>query len=246
MILQKTIPYDTTPRKLPGIQPLKDGEWLSVDEAYAGQMQRRLDLLTSQRADVLQLSDAALPVAQELLDHVLSELPAGIARQGDLVHCPDGRVVQIDRQDPLGTLGQICQEDFCILAKQGAEHVLTGAVLCFPASWTLAQKFLKPLLAIHIPVKDYDDNLARRVQRLFDGIQVGRGLWRFNALMYDDPELYQPRTEDDPRPLGGPEARYFRSERQSMIRLPQSRAVIFAIHTYVVDQGPQPVAASCD
>ena len=96
---------------------------------------------------------------------------------------------------------------------------------------------MKPLLAIHVPVKDYDAGIARRVQRLFDGVQVGRPLWRFNALWYADPSLHQPRLERDPRPTSTPETQnYMRSELQSIYRLPETRAVVFSIHTTVMSR----------
>ncbi len=83
-------------------------------------------------------------------------------------------------------------------------------------------------------IDEYDDNITRRVQRLFDGIQVGRPLVRFNALRYRDASLFQPRREGDrrPRPLGDVE--YVRSERQCLFRLPRTDAVVFAIHTTVL------------
>jgi hypothetical protein len=45
--------------------------------------------------------------------------------------------------------------------------------------------------------------------------------------------LHQPRREADPRTdrTGGS---YVRSERQVLMRLPQSQAVVFSIHTWVV------------
>jgi hypothetical protein len=121
------------------------------------------------------------------------------------------------------------------LQKQGDEHVLTGAVLCFPASWTLAEKFMKPLVRIHKPVDSYDANIAKRVQRLFDGVRVGRPVWRFNALHYADAELFHPRTEDAPREDDYEEQRFLRSEKQVIMRLPETDAVVFAIHTFVVE-----------
>lgn len=238
MILQERLPYDAfgDPR-LPGTRPLGDAPWLLVDEAHAAQMAERARLLRDHRSDVLQLSDEGRAAADELLEFVLGALPAGFQRQGAHVRRPDGVRILLDRDDPLGTLGHLVQEDLCLLehAEGAQEHVMTGAVLCFPASWRLAEKFLRPLTAIHDPVPVYDVNLARRVQRLFHGLQVGHPVWRFNALWYADPTLHQPRSEVDPRPIQAPGAgRYLRSERQCLLRLPQTRAVVFSIHTYVL------------
>lgn len=232
-VLQHSLPYDVTnPRALPGVQPLRPQDWLIFDEAFAGQMAERDRLLAARRADVLALDEMARPAAAELLDLVLG---LGYAGAGTQVTRGDGIRVDIDRDDPLGTLGRLVQEDLCILQKIGDEHVLSGAVLCFPASWTLSEKYLRPLIAIHASVSEYDAGMAARVQRLFDGVQVGRPLWRFNALWYDDPTLHQPRSTDARRDAAEAEtAAYLRSERQCILRLPQTGAVIFSIHTFVL------------
>lgn len=243
-ILQTRIPYDiAAPRKLPGIQPLALDEWLIRDEAFAGQMAYRDRLLAEKRDVVLAMDETAREAALELLDLVLERAYPGA---GDTVARPDGMVVPVDRDDPMGTLGRLVQEDFCLLQKpEGAEeHVLTAAVLCFPASWTLAEKFMRPLIRIHVPVPEYDANIAARVQRLFDGVRPDRPLWRFNRLWYGDPDLHQPRREADKRPHRRAAAvAFLRSERQSLLRLPKTRAVVFSIHTFVLAREDVPEAA---
>ncbi len=217
--------------------PAAPHDWLRVDEAYNAQMQRRLALLRDQRDDVLWMDAQVRGAAQEVLDQVLQLLPAlGFEVTAETTVCPDGRSVGIDRAAPLLTLGQLVQQDICLLQKRGAEHVLVGAILCFPASWRLAEKAGRPLIGIHEPVEEYDENLARRVQRLFDGVRVGRPLWRFNRLWYDDPELHQPRSANAPRRIQPNQqaAPYIRSERQCVVRMPVSDVVVFSIHTYVV------------
>ncbi|WP_282021830.1 heme-dependent oxidative N-demethylase family protein [Ruegeria faecimaris] len=235
-ILQTSTPYDPLkPRPLPGVQPASMETWLHQDEAFAAQMQYREALLKERRADVLALAPEAEPAAQEVLDLVLQYAYPGCS---DLVTRADGQKVQIDRQVPMETLCRLVQEDICILQKQGDEHVLTGAVLCFPASWRLSEKFMRPLIDIHVPVNSYDESIARRVQRLFDGIQPDKPLWRFNALWYEDADLHQPRSATEPRQVSSPgAARYLRSERQTLLRLPKTRAVVFSIHTYVLEAG---------
>jgi dimethylamine monooxygenase subunit A len=125
------------------------------------------------------------------------------------------------------------QEDLCILQANGTEHVLTGAILCFPASWTLREKIGRPMMAIHAPVHEYDTRIATSVQRMMRAITPGAMLWRANALVYDDATLHQPRLEGARRPQPV-EGLYLRSERQSLVRLAETGAVVFAIHTYVV------------
>lgn len=222
--------------KLPGIAPCAAGDWLRVDEAYAAQMGVRLRLLSERRDDVLWMPQDALKPAQEVLEEALTLLPnMGFEVSAESVLCPDGRVVDIDWSAPLALLGTLIQEDICLMEKRGEAHVLTGAVLCFPASWRLSEKAGKPLIAIHEPVEEYDEALAPRVQRLFDGVKAGRPLWRFNQLWYDDPTLYQPRPGSARRIAPSAKAApYLRAERQCLVRMPRTQAVVFSIHSYVV------------
>ncbi|THH38276.1 DUF3445 domain-containing protein [Aliishimia ponticola] len=244
-ILHSRLPEDMhQPRPLPGIRPV-EGLWLRRDEAYAGQMALRETLLATRPEDVLWQDDdpATEAAAQELLAHVTTLLPElGYDVSGDTVLCPDGR--RVARRGPaLRILARLLQCDLCLLDKAGAEHVLKGAALCFPASWTLAEKAGRPLVAIHSPVEEYDATLAARVQRLFDGVQPGRPIWRFNQLWYADPALHQPRRAGAERDKTAPDARSFlRCERQTILRLPQTRWAVFAIHTYVLHKDDAPAA----
>ena len=239
-ILQSRLPFfpwmDPRTARLPGILPAEAGDWLRVDDAFAGQMAER-DRLIADRPEIVHgMLDSARPAAEELYACVLERLARteGYELRATEVRRPDGVVVPLDPTQPLVTLGRLVQEDLCLMEKHGDEHVLTAAALCFPASWWLPEKLGRPLLSIHIPVREYDGDLAKRVQRLFDAIRPEQPLWRANALVYRDPTLHQPRREGDPRTdrRGGS---YVRSERQCLLRLPESRAVVFSIHTYVVD-----------
>lgn len=239
-ICQNSLPYapwlHAATRRLPGIQPLNMDDWLVRDDAFAAQMALRDQLLQTRRADVFRALPEAETPARELLDLVLSRLGTGYLREGRRVTRPDGVSVDLEGDHPLITAARLVQEDLCLLDQAGGagEHLLTGAVLCFPASWTLAEKIGRPMTRIHDPVDEYTGDMAARVQRLFDALHVDRSLWRANALLYHDPSLFQPRRENERRAKPQGRAEFLRSERQSLLRLPQSRAVVFSIHTWVV------------
>lgn len=236
MVLQDRLPANLrADALLPGVQPLGCERWVAVDDAYVGQMAVRDALLCDRRDAVYWLDPSAAEAATEVLTEALAFLPdLGFHVAGRQDTRPDGRCIDINADAPLVTLGALIQEDICILQKRGDEHVLTGAVLCFPANWTLGEKAGRPLIGIHAPVVEYTSQLATRVQRLFDGVQIGRPLWRNNYLLYDKPDLFQPASEKDPpRTIAGA-GRFIRAERQCILRLPETRAVIFSIHTYVV------------
>lgn len=241
VILQSRLPEapwgEPSFRRLPGMRAVGPDDWLMVDEAFAAQMALRERLIGGRPAEVL----ACLPGGEAAAGEALGEVLGLLGRRedftvrGEAVRRPDGRTVGIDAQDPLGTLGRLVQEDVCILEKRGDEHVLTGAVLAFPSGWTLAEKLGRPLLRIHRPVPSYDADVARRVQRLFDGLKAGRPMMRSNLLWHGNPALFAPRLEAAPRTPPEGEPRYLRSERQCLVRLPRTEAVIFTIHTTIVE-----------
>ncbi len=209
-----------------------EGPWIIVDDAYAAQMAERRRLLRTRRAQVMARLPEAEPAMAELLETVLRTLPSEFLHDGDTVRCPDGRRVRVD-DTPFDVLGRILQEDLLLLERRGAEHVLIAGLLCFPASWTLAEKIGRPLARIHAPVPGYDARLAGQVQRLLDRAPGGRAMWRMNALGYADPALHQPRTEAAPKDETAP-PRYLRCERQTVLRLPVTGSILFAVHTWVV------------
>ncbi|RAP40347.1 hypothetical protein BYZ73_15465 [Rhodovulum viride] len=238
-ILQTTLPYtpwaELAMRRLPGIQPLDPDLWLIRDEAHAAQMAERDRLIATHRDAVHAMRPEAEDAAWELYDLVLADLarrPGTVIGAAEVLR-PDGVRVPLEGP-PLVRLGRLVQEDFCLLQPGPEGPVLTGAILCFPASWLLAEKIGRPLGAVHGPVPQYDGMLAARVERLCAGLAPGRPLWRANAHFYIDPALFQPRPEAAPRAKVAGPAPYLRSERQMLVRLPRTGAVVFSIHTYVV------------
>ncbi len=231
---------DPRTARLPGVLPIEGDDWLRVDDAFAGQMQERARLIATWPEGVHGLLDTGMPAAQELYHTILARLSQTVGYRvgAQSVLRPDGVEVTLNPDMPLKTLGLLVQEDLCLMEKpkdgSSDQHVLTGAILCFPASWWLTEKLGRPLLGIHTPVPSYDPNIALRVQRLFDAIRPEQPLWRANALVYRDPTLHQPRREADPR-IDRRGGAFVRSERQCLLRLPETRAVVFSIHTYVVD-----------
>ncbi len=239
-ILQSRLPFapwvDPRHRRLPGIRPLDPATWLVPDDAYAAQMAERERLLAAVPEKVVAALPEAAPAVAELFDRVLEALAQvpGFEVGPQAARRPDGAVVPLDRAAPLATLGRLVQQDLCLMERRGAEHALTAAVLCFPAGWTLAEKLGRPLVAIHRPVPEYHGDLAPRVQRLFDAIRPEAPLWRVNVLAYATPDLFAPHTEAAPRPKLPGRGRYIRSERQCLVKLPATGAVVFSIHTAVV------------
>ncbi|WP_333780732.1 heme-dependent oxidative N-demethylase subunit alpha family protein [Aliiroseovarius salicola] len=61
--------------------PIKPGEWLLMDDAYADQMAHRRALIASKGDLVHRISDGAFPAARELLSVTLDD-PRSCTRRG--------------------------------------------------------------------------------------------------------------------------------------------------------------------
>jgi hypothetical protein len=240
-ILNTKLPEDMRqPLALPGTRPLDPAQWLQVNEAYAPQISEKARLLRDTPAQVLAHAPSLPHIAEEALAvcvAALGDMP--MFEVGETwVKRPDGEIVSLV-QDPLLALGALLQEDICLLhrAPGEREHKLCAALVCFPANWRLAEKLGHPITHIHTTVDSYDANIATRVQRLLDGVQIGRPIWRFNQVWYETADLFQPERLSElqvsERVGGFP---FFRCERQSFVRLPKSGAIMFTIHTYVLER----------
>lgn len=229
-------PYaDPRQRKRPGLAPMDPAAWIEIDAHYAEQMAYRDRLIAESRSVVFAETDGNLPAQRELLETLAAHLAAvdGFDVSEKAIRRPDGVTVALDGEPPVLTAGRLVQEDFCIMERteREEEYVLTSAILCFPSRWSLAEKIGRPLTAIHDPVPDYTDDLAKRVNRVFLGIKSGMPLWRANWTVHGFDELHQPSADWRARESG--DGLYVRVERQTFVRLPRTQAVVFGIRTYI-------------
>lgn len=244
-ILQSALfeaPWDAPSfRRAPGLRPCPEDGWIAVDEVYAAQMSERARLLAERPGEVLAIRPEGEAGARECLDALRRILPVhGFTVEGEAVLRPDGRRVSLDHGDPLRTMGHLVQEDICIMTRGEGGWILSGAVLCFPAGWTLAEKLGHHMTRIHAPIPHYDADLARRVDRLFDGLKVGLPVWRANLHRSPGHALFAAMREDHVRTPPPDDAPYLRSERQCLVKLPQSGAIVFTIHTCMVPRAAAP------
>jgi dimethylamine monooxygenase subunit A len=227
------------------LRPLDPAEWIAPDEDLEVHLAEK-DRLTAERQPEVFAETPGSELAQaELLAKLVTHLPGRFTeiyrREGDTLRIGQNRVVDLKNSDPAAlTAGRLVQEDLCIMQSPapGEPYVLTAASLCFPTRWRLADKIGKPMAAIHAPVPLYADKMARQVDRFFQHLKVEKPVWRINWSLLDDPALFQPtghgRTAADlrftPETMG--ENIWFRSERQTLVRLPESGAIIFGIRIY--------------
>jgi hypothetical protein len=228
-----------------GLTAVAEPDWLEIADDYPAQMAERHRLLAEQPAAVLACLPEAEAAARELRDvliaHLCTHHAAWFVRDGDVLHnrLLDTRIDLAATPDPLALVGRLVQEDFCLLQPHPDGHHLTGAVLCFPTRWTLAEKLGRPLIGVHDNVPFYGERLGNPVERFLTSLKPGRLAQRLNWSVIDDAALFQQhgkRRDDidsDISPDNALHRLFLRVERQTFRRLEQSGAVVFGIRVHV-------------
>lgn len=156
----------------------------------------------------------------------------------------------------LYTLGRNIDTDILILlpsstslAGQPLYH-LQAYVCCFPSGFALKDKLGQPLAAIHAPVPGYKAKLEKSMDRFFAKMEVGKAVRRANWSITTNAELYSQGGNHLYRDEGGEREDLaggsieqqkqdvdvakcrLRCERQTLHRLPRTKALVFMFKTY--------------
>ncbi|MGX7874823.1 heme-dependent oxidative N-demethylase family protein [Mesorhizobium sp. ORM6] len=247
-------PYDGSSKLFTiGLKPLDPMDWIEIDghlQPYLAE-KRRLYAEIPERVfveetgtrdaqrEVLELLGAYLP---ERFPDTYRRTDAGIEIAGAANHLaiPSGIA-----DAPLVTASLLVQEDLILMRRGDSGWRLAAGSLCFPSSWSLLEKFGKPLQQIHEPVPGFGPGTrpAELINRMFDGLQ-GQAVERFNWSIQADSALYHPlsnveridRATNRPTrfPDGDVKAHAFiRVERQTLRKLPSSRDILFTIRIHL-------------
>ncbi|KZY91880.1 hypothetical protein A3744_27000 [Oleiphilus sp. HI0073] len=218
-----------------GLQPINDDEWIEPFSLAT------LEQLIQHKQSELEAGSGALFAHAKAadtvyeLEHVLfrylagnpSAYPAGGGKRA-LKGQASRSVERV-----LANITFWLPDDICILQPQsdlgqeGGDYVLTAASVLSPSHWRPAEKFLKPLAAIHEPIPGFDLTLTPKITRFFNHLKVGKAVVRYNwGIQPGDALNWQ--TENEPNLLEEATIHY-RSERQTLMRLPNTGAVVFFI-----------------
>ncbi|WEW54919.1 mannosyltransferase [Emydomyces testavorans] len=148
-------------------------------------------------------------------------------------------------ENPMTTCARLIQDDLALMFEKpdGQYYLLAGAIL-LAGFWRLEDKFLLPLSQIHTSgsVPGFESKLEKGMLNFFRRIKPCDPVLRNNYFIQVDPDLAWSSSigAEDSRSASWNTAQknkaiehhYFRSERQSLRRLPRSGAVVFTIRTY--------------
>ncbi|ESZ29181.1 DUF3445 domain-containing protein [Mesorhizobium sp. L2C084A000] len=245
-------PYDGSSKLFSiGLKPLDPADWIEIDDHLLPYLAEKYRLYAEIPERVFVEEDGTRDAQQEVLDllsaHLLDRFPeiyrcigSGVEVVGAARRLPASLA-----EAPLAKASQLIQEDLILMRRGDNGWRLVAGSLCFPSSWSLLEKFGKPLHDIHAPVPGFGPGTrpAELINRMFDGLQ-GQAVERYNWSIQSDNALYHPLSDlqridratnrRSRFPDGDIDAHAFiRVERQTLRKLPVSRDILFTIRIHL-------------
>jgi len=247
-------PYDgsSTPFTI-GLKQLDLAEWIEVDEAFDAQMREKRRLYEERPDDVFVAESGSEDGQSEVLGliraHVAERFPERYEQmcRGMLISGHPAITTEAMRSmPPLKAASLLVQEDLILMRRGEEGWRLVAGSLCFPSSWSLKEKFGKPMAMIHEPVPGFGPSTrnAGLINRMFDMLQVERPVIRWNWSLQATPALYYPLSavqrvdRATRRPSKFTDAHiaaqvFMRVERQTLRKLPVTQDILFTIRIHL-------------
>lgn len=215
-----------------GLHPLPLSDWLAVDADFETFYQHKKLLGDSRREKVYQAIPSSAAATTEfnefLLAHLLSQHGADYSLERDILTFSPANLAFDTRACTLWDSSLWIQEDICLMEELDGEYILSAASLCSPTNWYLEEKIGQSVDRIHDPVPGYEAELGERVNRLLKGLKSNKPVMRYNWSVQHSNELYwRDDSEDEGDDL------FWRVERQTLLRLPQTGAIVFGIRIFI-------------
>ncbi|MER8531306.1 DUF3445 domain-containing protein [Mesorhizobium sp. M1005] len=250
-------PYDGSSKLFTiGLKPLNLDNWIEVDEYLLPYLAEKRRLYAEIPGKVFVEEQTTRDAQREVLDllgaHLAANFPETHRRTADGIEVIGGTddlegsgTAASFSDAPLAAASLLVQEDLILMRRDESGWRLAAGSLCFPSSWSLIEKFGKPLQQIHAPVPGFGPGTrpADLINRMFDGLQ-GQAVERYNWSIQAGDALYHPlsnleridRASSRPSrfPDGDIDAHAFiRVERQTLRKLPVSGDVLFTIRIHL-------------
>ncbi len=209
-----------------GLKPVDPARWLYTNPEFQSYQKQKLELYKSS-FDAVFMATKDSAEAQAEIEAYLSP----VLEESSII--PESGL-DVATLPPLARAALKVQDDLIIMRRKSDGWNLVAGSVCFPAHWNLSEKFNRPLESIHGPVP-MDKKMHQRINRIFDSLQPSIPVWRENWSLDSDDELRKEKSEHMSKHKAQSEfARfYFRTEYQTLHKMPVSGDVLFTIGTYI-------------
>ncbi|KAF2012163.1 glycosyltransferase family 22 protein [Aaosphaeria arxii CBS 175.79] len=237
-----------------GLRTMHWDEWIELDNRFLEYHELKAKRIEERGKKCSYTSPEAFDGACELLEELCDYLPQrypSLYRKTEvgMDNLVTGETFDIVerplKEDPMQMAARFTQDDLAIMFEKedGQYYLLAGSIL-LAGFWRLEDKLGMPLSEIHTSgnVPQYKEKLEKGMMNFFRRVQPGHPVVRNNYFIQVDDQLpWSPSIgSEDSEGIGWFTAEknkaiqhhYFRSERQSLRRLPRSGGVVFTIRTY--------------
>lgn len=210
-----------------GLSALDPGRWIEPDDDLARYLGEKRSLAASRLTDVFRATEDSLPAQDECLSALVAHLKACHPQLLDEAIPTDPDL------PPLLRAGLLVQDDLVIMMRRETGWHIAAAHLSFPSSWSLAEKFDRPMEQVHEHVPGFEGGTrnAAMINRIFDNLAPGHPAERFNWSINWQEKLFHPETGRND--AAEPDAAVIRVERQTLSKLPETGAIVFTIRIYL-------------
>ncbi len=227
-------------------------QWLDVGPDHASFMAAKRARLAGSPPLYFRTMPGSQRAQAELLGTVVAHLLADHATAfgGDAAQVFDRldgsrHEIAASVREPLATLSDLVEEDFVLFEGQGQDTVI-AASNAYTSSGRIVSCVGRNMHFAHEPVPGLNAALAARIDRVIGNVQAGRPVVRFNWFVTPiASRLFPERSHAANIAAGEAAARalaedytragdtlWLRVERQTFLRLPETGALAFGIHTY--------------
>jgi hypothetical protein len=237
---------NTNPRYLPhiehphvlhmGLSPMQEDAWIETDDALPLYIQHKRNARELYGGRVYRAECASVPAQLELREKLRAHLLHGADSvyfiRDNTLCCSlvDGSGSEVDTETLWSTSLWVA-DDLVLMEERNGEYCMTAASLCSPSHWLLEEKFGRPMREIHDAIPEFHRELSPSIDRVFAHLKPSRPVVRFNWSLQAGYELAQfPNCEPE---ISQETELYYRCERQSLVRLPATRAIAFTIRVYL-------------
>lgn len=223
-----------------GMQTVPQSRWLEtcvdLEVYHSHKLQVRKNYGQKVFASLADSQPPQQELATLLRQHLLHDHAQVYGQMGDrLVHLPSGMRFDIPVSDGLDSLWSASlwvADDLLIMQPVDGQYCLTAASLCSPSSWHLQDKLGQPMARIHDPVPGIHQQLTPKIDQFLNNMATGQVVERRNWSLQETQDLAQ-FPQSTASPLAPSTPLFYRMERQSLLRLPETQAIVFAIRIYL-------------